>query len=455
MESPDAFTESLAYPQVKRRAVASRSYRTKIASSNNTTFSAGATINIDLPSNLSATYVNWNQCYLKFKVASNNDYALDKCGAAGFISRVQCQTSGAQIFDLPNWNVLMSCLMDTDTGSDYKGNNGNILMGTRGDAPKGDIVTAARTFCVPFVLHPLALSTPHRLTPLFALAPIQFRITLEEVAKAIQATGGTTLTFSDVELICMFTELSPNAQSQVDQMTGGLYNILCSSYQNVGSTMGAGAQTVTSTLGLSVSSLERLILCQRPTTTTSAAGAFSLGNRQKNDLQSYQFFINGEGYPARPVLVEDKGAEAFAEFLLSDHSLVNFDKSSSLQNAVYLNAQLTGNVSMPVGYMDGSLSSRTTALADPYSLDIAAGTNAGDQGEPSNIGSFISAVEMDFLADGKSERLYGGVSTIGSTVTYRGVYGGNAAACQLDFFAQFTVLLSLNMRGTGVWSISV
>jgi hypothetical protein len=298
------------------------------------------------------------------------------------------------------------------------------------------------------------MSTPHRLTPLFSLAPIQFKLTLESVASAIQAAGGTTLTFSDVELVCMFTELSPNAQSQVDQMTGGVYNILCSSYQNVGSSMGAGAQTVTSTLGLSVSSLERLILCQRPTATTSAAGAFSLGNRQKNGLESYQFFINGEGYPARPVLVEDKGAEAFAEFLLSDHSLINFDKSSSLQNAVYLNASLF-NSSIPVGYMDGGLASRLTALADPYSLDVAAGTTAGAQDTPSNIGSFITAVEMDFLADGKSERLYGGVSTIGSTVTYRGVYGAAAAACQLDFFAQFTVLLSLNVRGTAVWSISV
>lgn len=457
---PDAFAESLAYPQVKRRAVASRSYRTKISSSNSTTFSPGATINIDLPSNLASTYLNWNQCYLKFKAVSTVEYTLDKCGAAGFLSRVQCQTSGAQIFDLPNYNVLMTCLMDTDTGNSYKGNNGNILMGTRGDGPKGDLVAAAevRTFCVPFVLHPFAMSTPHRLTPLFSLAPIQFRITLENTPTAVFSGGNPVIEFSEVELVTVFTELSQSAQMKVDEMTGGVYNILASSYQNIGSTFatsGQAATTFTSTLGLSVSSLERIILCQRPTATTSAQGAFSLGNRQKNFLESYQFFVSGEAYPARPVLVENKGAEAYAEFLLSDHSLVNFDKSSSVQTAVYLNVQNLSTTFLPVGYMDGSLAGRTTVLGDPYSLNTAAGTSAGAHNVASNIGSFITAVEMDFLSDGKSEKLYGGISTIGSTVTYRGVYGPNNQNCQLDFFAQFTVLLSLNMRGTGVWSISV
>jgi hypothetical protein len=28
-------------------------------------------------------------------------------------------------------------------------------------------------------------------------------------------------------------------------------------------------------------------------------------------------------------------------------------------------------------------------------------------------------------------------------------------AAQIDFFCQYTVLLSLNMRGTGVWSVAV
>ena len=93
--SVDAMAESLNFPNQKRRAVASRSYRVKISPNNGQTFTAGQTVNIDMPSNLAGTYVNWNQCYLKFKAATaTNPMTLDRCGAAGLISRIQCQTAG-------------------------------------------------------------------------------------------------------------------------------------------------------------------------------------------------------------------------------------------------------------------------------------------------------------------------------------------------------------------------
>ena len=62
MSAPDAMSESLNFPSMKRRAVASRSYRVKVSPSNGQNFTAGQTVNIDLPSNLAGTYVNWNQC---------------------------------------------------------------------------------------------------------------------------------------------------------------------------------------------------------------------------------------------------------------------------------------------------------------------------------------------------------------------------------------------------------
>jgi len=453
----DAFSESLAYPQQKRRAVASRSYRVKINPSNGQTFTAGNTINIDMPSNLAGTYCNWNQCYLKFKANSQTeDLTLDRCGAYGFIERVQCQTAGAQIFDLPNWNVLMTILMDGDSSESYKAGVGNILVGTRGDKQSGEVLSSDdRVYCLPFVLHPFAMTTPHRLMPLFSLSPVQFKITLSSKALAGVSTAQQgALNFTEVELVCVFTELSPGAQAQVDQMTGGVYNMLASSYQNVGSTMGAGT-VHTANLGISVSSLERVIVCHRPSGTVASGSAFNLGNRIKNTLTSYSIFINGEQYPARPVDVSGKGAEALSEFLLSDHSLVNFDKQSSLTLAVGSNG-----LTAPQPYNGRDGAGAPVAPLEPYSLDAAAGTSAGAIAAggaitASNIGSFITAVETETgLSDGKSARIYSGVSTISSTVNYRGVYSAGQAA-QLDFFAQFTVMISLNMRGTGVYAISV
>ena len=447
--SVDAMAESLNFPNQKRRAVASRSYRVKISPNNGQNFTAGQTVNIDMPSNLAGTYVNWNQCYLKFKATSTGAGKLDRCGAAGFISRVQCQTAGAQIFDLPNWNVLMTILMDGDSSPAYKAGVGNILLGTKGGCQEGETLLSgvARTFCVPFVLHPFGMSTPHRLMPLFSSSPVQFKITLESYANATK--GATTaLAFEEVELVCVFTELSPGAQAQVDQMSGGIYNILAASYQNVGTSMDAGARSLTANLGISVSSLERIIVCHRPNSSLNAVGAFSLGNRAKNQLEQYSIFINGEQYPARPVIIENACAEALAEYLLSDHSLVNFDKQSSFNIAVASNTSVKSN-----GIDGGSV----VGIFEPYSEETPAGTESGSTANTgSNIGSFITGVELETgLSDGRSQRLYSGVSTISSTVNYRGVYAANAVAAQLDFFCQFTVLLSLNSRGTNVWSVSV
>jgi hypothetical protein len=435
----------------KRRAVASRSYRVKISPNNGQNFTDGQTVNIDMPSNLAGTYCNWNQCYLKFKATPSGAAVLDRCGAAGFINRVQCMTAGAQIFDLPNWNVLMTILMDGDSSPAYKAGVGNVLMGTNGGSQAGaSVANTARTYCVPFVLHPFGMSTPHRLQPLFSSAPVQFKITLESAANALVASAERTIAYSEVELICVFTELSAGSQAIVDQQSGGVYSILASSYQNVGTTMADATSAVTANLGLSVSSLERIIVCHRPTGTVNVQAGFSLGNRAKNGLQQYSIFINGEQYPARPVIVENKCAEALAEYLLSDHSLVNFDKQSSFNIAV------TGALAnLKSNGLDGQ---SVNGVAEPFILDEPAGTEAGTTATAaSNIGSFITAVELETgLSDGRSQRLYSGVSTISSTVNYRGVYDSTASGeAQIDFFAQFTILLSLNSRGTNVWSVSV
>ena len=244
--------------------------------------------------------------------------------------------------------------------------------------------------------------------PLFSSAPVQFKITLESAATALVAAAGRTISFTEVELVCVFTELSPGAQAQVDQMSGGVYNILASSYQNVGTSSSAqtSAHTLTANLGLSVSSLERIIVCHRPSAGLSSQANFSLGNRSKNNLEQYSIFINGEQYPARPVIVADKGAEALAEYLLSDHSLVNFDKQSSFNIAVS-----GGAANLKSNGLDGQ---SVNGVLEPYIEEVPAGDEAGTTATAaSNIGSFITAVELETgLSDGRSQRLYSGVSTI-------------------------------------------
>jgi len=458
--SSEVFSESLAYPKMKQRAISSRSFRTKISPSNAQSFTMGQTINLDLPSNLTGQYYNFNQMYLKFKVTNGNGAGavkLDRGGAGALIRRIQIQTAGAQIYDCDKWNVLYTALLDSEASNEWKGSVGNILTGTSGGGLGAEAIAsgAERTFCVPMVLNPLANTTPHRLIPAFSLSSIQFRITLDSVANALNvanATSDAQVVLSDVEMVCLMTELSPSAQAQVDSMTGGVYNILANSYMNSSTTMGNVSQ-VTANLGFSVSSLERILLVQRKTE-SFASDRYTIGNRAKNGLTEYQYLINSESYPQRPIKVENKGAEACAELLIANHSLTDFRAGNSLQN---------NNISAGAGAH--GITQLANAFNNPsqfphaYSTD-GDGTTAGDIDATAvvgNIGSALYGCEFETgLSDGKSSTIYSGVSTLASNVQFLGKYSGaNGNGATLDFFAQYSVLLSLDMRGGGVFSVSV
>jgi len=461
----EAFSESLAYPQVKKRAVASRSFRTKITPSNGSSFTGGNTIHLDLPGNLAGQYYNPNQMYLKFKVTSNVAASqLDRAGAVGCIKRIQIQTAGAQLYDCNNWNVLATALMDTDCSADWKASSGSVLMGTKGDQLQGEqlAIGVARTFCVPMMLNPLSMTTPHRLIPAFSLSALQFRITLENDAIVGFTAGAPVFTYSDVEMVCLMTELSPGAQAQIDSMTGGQYNILANSYINSQATLDANVTSLTANLGISVSSLERILVVHRPSATATAAGAFSLGNRTTSALTEFQFLINSENYPQRPILVDGKGAESYAELLIADHALVDFRKGNCILNSFSAaTATQAPAATAPLG--TGALSGNAPGVVknDCFRLLDGAGTSAGAVTEntaavSSNIGTFLAACEFESgLSDGKSSHIYSGISTIASVVQYKGTYANVHAAANVDFWAQHTIMISLDMRGSGVYAVSV
>ena len=480
---PDVASEALDYNNIKRRAMASRSYRVRIAPSNKTSFNPGETVFLDLPSNLSGTFMDMTQTYIRMKVVYSNTgatdakIALDKPGAYGLWQRIACLTSGQQVYDLNNYNVLVSALMDSDASNDWKANAGNVLVGTTAACPHGESFTVAaggsvtRTYCLPFILNPFALQK--KLVPLFSLDSLRWRITLETAANAFIAAGvaatiNATYSVSDIELITYFTELSPSAMSQLDSLTGGVYNLLCPSYSNAQSSMLAANTTINTVLGIAVSSLERIILIQRPTAANTSMAA-SLGCHITNGIFTGQYFINSESFPQRPILIEDMGAEALAEFLIADHALSDFSRASNLQN---MNVSNTSVVNSNI--FDSFLYNNTNAASagalvfggiynawnnNGDGSEIGLGTSTGAASwTRTKVGSFILAIELETgCSAGRSDRLYSGISTISSVVQFKGTYAGAGTSqdATLDFFAQFTVLLTLNMRQTGVWSLTI
>jgi hypothetical protein len=459
--SEAVFSESLAYASMKKRSVSARSFRTKIAPSNGSTFAADSTVQIDLPGNLQGQYFDFSSMYLKFKLTSDTALHLDRGGAFGLFKRLQLSVAGAQLADINSYGVLCTAMLDTDASAEWKAGYGNICAGTIGDALTGVAQAAdaagARVYCVPIVLNPLFNTTGHRLIPAFSLSAIQMRLQIDSAASCVVAAAVPVLAFSEVELCCMMTELSPQAQAQVDAACGGNYTILANSFMNSQATLAANETQLTANLGFSVSSLERIIAVHRPTATIAANAAYSLGNRTTSGLVQYKYLINAESYPQRDVVVGDHGAESTAEMLIADHALVDFNKGSALNNGV---AITTSTVPALVGALSGSnpniAKSACFMLKDGAGTSAGVGIIAGATAVASNIGTFMISTDFENgLSVGKSSSIYSGVSTIASSVQWLGTYSGAHAAAQVDFFACFSVLMTLNTRGAAVWQISV
>ena len=456
----EVFSESLAYPQVKQRAVSSRSFRTKIPASNGATFANGQTVNIDLPGNMSGQYYNMNQLYLKFTFTPSADVILDRNGCYNLIKRLVIQTAGSQLCDINNYNVIICAMLDMQATHEWKASSGNILAGMTGDSLRGITVVAntGRVFCIPIVLNVLANTTPHRLIPAFSLANLQIRLELENPATAYVCAAASTYTITEVELVCLMTQLSPGAQSLIDSATNGQYNILAVNYMNAQSSQAAGQSTLTANLGFSMSSLERIVVIHRKATGIAETATYST-SRVKNGLTEFSFLINSEQYPSRPILVTGAGAEAWAEVLIADHKLTDFTQGSTINVGTAV-TNANSALSSDLGGVAPQTSKRPT-----YTLSNAActglspgfGYDGTTPSSASSIGTFVAACEFESgLSDGKSSHIYSGISTIASTVQFKGAYtGAEVVAAQLDFFASYTVLLSLDMKGMGIWQMRV
>ena len=466
----EVFSESLAFNQVKKRAVASRSFRVKIPSSNGINFAPGQTVNIDLPSNMAGQYYNFNQMYLKFNVvcpAGTTAAVLDRNGAYNFIKRLSIQTSGSTLCDINNYNVLCAAMIDLQASHEWKSSSGNILAGVYGDALRGEDIgytpyPAGRVFCLPLVLNVLSSTTPHRMIPAFSLANIQLRLQLDSAAAAFTSSvAAPNYSITDVELVCMMTQLSPDAQSKVDAMTGGDYNILALNYMQASASQSTGQTTVTANLGFSMSSLERIIVCHRKNDAANGTKTVFSNSRIRNGLTEYSFLINSEQYPARPIVVDGyAGAEVWAETLISDHRLVDFNRGCGV-NVGYNNVGTLGiGTSDLSGIAPDIVKQPSYLLTNTLCTGLSAGASAvaGTGATDSSIGTFIASCEFESgLSDGKSSHIYSGISTIASTVQYKGIYNSSDTPVDatIDFFAIYTVLLNLNMRGLGVWTLRV
>lgn len=414
-----ATTKKLDYADVPPRASSSRSLRTEVVPSNGNTFNMNQTIIFDLPSNVSNTFWDAQSSYVRLNFTNGNAAAVNFEGG-GFptcIRRIEMLLGGQTLCSIDSYNVLYQMLFDLDTSGQFRSNAGARLFGAANSAV-GEQVAAAgvRNVCFPLALTPIIQSSKY--WPLFGREPLRIRIELDTSARGlIGAATDAEITIDEVALVMYQLELGNDVMSQVASNSGGMMRLAMPNYQHHQATLAAGASSVATTLGFSMSSLNRILVAQRLQTVTAAN--VTIGNRSQCNLTDANVKIGGVQYPQIKLKDRrDQGAEVLAEALVSQRALLSYGHDSSIE------------------------------LGAGFVADEPTGANNA------NVGHFL--IELDL----ESQRvdagsLVAGVNCIGQVVQFESTYdAGVTAAHVLDIFGEHTIMAQLDLQSL-TWSIAV
>ena len=425
----EASTHLLAYGSKRLRAMNSRSYRVVSPSTNTSSATLGQTVEFRIPGNQMASFLDNSTMYFKFQVANNNGANIQlegKSGAYALIKKIDILTSGQTISSVDNYNVLHSCFVDTDTSIQYGAQVGAVLFGAGGatEAAVGQTIAngANASFVLPFVMNCLANSKKY--IPLFSRDNITIKVQLESaLLGTLGAANNAEIAINTPELIYNVVELDAAAFAAVSGSVDDKFEIVADDYRHTSSTITAAAsQTHVANLGFAFSSLNRVIISQRNQANLTAA-KIAIGNRSRRDLEEVQLLLNGESIPSRPIRITNQTSEALAELLVADRALVATDHDSRVNNGAGFAAQ------------------------DP------AGTNTA------SCGNFLVQIDTESMRSNNDDPgIYAGISTIGSVLQAQLKYGPKAditGPTTIDFFAQYTSLLTLDMKGSQTFVLSV
>ena len=468
MELPNA----LDFTQIRERSLKAQRTRVKLDPTNNKTFfNSNSLIQFRLPANVQNTYMDWsNEWSLQFKfvlndfflfanVATETTLNLDKAGVSSIIKRVVFRQAGQVLSEINDYGVLACIMKDLQVSQTHSGNTGALLEATTNTAI-GQQLTSSKdsanvitnfegTFCIPLSYN--CFSNSNKMIPLFGLAPIEIDIELYPAYKVGGWNGkrdnlrpslvipDSAFELRDVMLTGYYVELSPNAQALIAQSVNNQYQISSNNWRVSSVIIEENATSVNEIIPINVSSLERVLISHRKivndtsTTINNIYTPCSLGNRYYPLLEQYQVFINGQPFPERPVKMTGNLAEAMTELLMTEHRLNDNNYSS---NSFLANNQ-----------QDNAIKNKNNVYKLQH--DEATGLNIG-------VGSFLIGTNFSTLNVGISDSVFGGVSTIGSVVNYRGSYGagGIGSQTELTFASEYECVLHLDMSTTGVFTLN-
>lgn len=428
-----ATTKKLDYGNPPPRASSARSIRSEVVASNGSTFSAGNTIVFDIGANQQNTYADFTSTYLRLNITNNDatPITMEGAGFGAMVKKFEVLIGGSTVCSIDNYNVLFSMLLDMDTSAAFKNNAGKRLFMTSENGFGGEAIAngATRQICFPLALTPLAACQKY--IPLWGREQIRIRMELESAAAGVIAnTTGITnanLQFTEPTMIMYMLELGQDVQNQVVAASGGEFKIMMPSFVHHQTTLAAGASSVSTTLGFSMSSLNRVLVAQRLQAVSDVTA--TIGNRANLGLNRASIKVGGVQYPQQRVrdnvalnaggtaVGQVDAAEPLAEALISQRALLSWGHDSSLEGGAGFNA------AEPDGTSDGT------------------------------IGKYLQ--EIDLESQRTDSELVAGLNVIGQICQYESSYiRGPDSAYLLDIYGEHSIMLVLSAQ-SGTFQIAV
>ena len=331
-----ALPSDLVYqPGGRPAAVPSSRYRLNSVPSNGSTFAAsGQTCRVELGGGgRYGTFLLPNETYLKFKINNGHDVAINLDGDAScVIKRLELYHGSSLISSCSDYSTLSALLRQVNNDPNMSSKVGSLTFGNN------DAIAAngSQTFMIP-LLEPVIGLLASKACPIgqMTAADLRVEITFHNSATAFvcSTNPGSSVTFSDINLVTTMLELPPDVMNMIVQGAGGMFTISTQIYQQAESTSPATTTKDAILLPVKGSSVKSLV------TTFKKAGDYTLSTAKSitgryNPLQETgQYFhrlVGGQNLPQTPIgAAGGASREAYMESVLKGFGLSHHTRASN------------------------------------------------------------------------------------------------------------------------------
>ena len=491
-----AASERLNYLSKKQRAVSSRHTRLIINANNGNSFTADSVTNIQIPGGQAATYMDFQNSYLRFTVKNENNNAISMASAYDLIERLEILADGQTLSNIAHYGVLVNQYLATECGKGWLDFFGHQLAGTTSNVwgagatatiETGDLAAVVAQNQASKIKQTLDaggtnLTVDHNFTGALDVTNTQdIGVTLGANLNAAVAAPVTSIAKDKSQTFCLPLVLTPfyavnkyiplvgrsNLQIRITWATGKK-GVRCGGAVDDTKIIYSPVDMIVSAVRLSADANAMVM--------ANTGGRFELITSDFRTAQGAHNVATGNnialncGFSFSSL---DRISFAFYPTLNDQGVYGQINRSSgNLQNyALAVNGE-----EYPRKRIDIANTADITSISEAIAEVGIAHRSLADFNHQSNIqnekyylanpdgttyaktGDFVAMIDTEAMQPHTGDSLYSGISTLGSVVQ---LVGDTLLDTQenkeqiLLVFAQFTVALTLDMNGTQTWVVSI